>query len=162
MTQSTKPGDDDENAWNDRHLQHAYLWLTTNESSPYCGSPAMLLTAMRIDRAYWHDFRRSFNRGDLTRYRFSVRCQLTKSLQRVLAGEFEPRVIKRNRLGRVTAYEVRPAASPQPLPCPPFYRGTIGITTKGLKISLRRTDASLAPRHDPEGRARLLSPFQKC
>jgi hypothetical protein len=158
---STTPGDDSEDAWNDRHFQHVYLWLTTNPSSPYCGSPAMLLTAMGIDKAYWNDFRRAFNLGDLRRYRMSVRISLTRSFGRVLAGNYAPKVLKRNRLNRVIKYEVKPAVAPQPLPCPAFYRASIQMTSKGLALALKRTDANLAPRYDPAGMQRLTDPFQR-
>lgn len=161
-TRSTVVGDDDENAWNDRHFQHCYLWLTTNPSSPYCGAPAMLFTALRIDRAYWGDFRRAFSQARMQRYRFSVRVTLTRAFQRVLAGEYIPVIVKRNKLNRVTHYKVLPNPHPQALPCPAFFRGSISITTKGLKLALKRTDASLTPYHNPEGAARLMAPFKAC
>jgi hypothetical protein len=156
-----KTGEDDENAWNDRHLQHAWLWLTTNPNSPYVGSPAMLLTAMGISREAWSDFKKAFNRANWTRYRFVVRIRMTRALKRVLAGEFDPIVLKRNKRGQVIKYEIKPALSPTPLNCPPFYRGSIRLTTRGLQLSLKRTDASLEPVHDPQGRNRLINAFQK-
>jgi hypothetical protein len=160
MTMSTKPGDDDENAWNDRHFQHVYLWLTLNPNSPYVSSPAMLLTAMGIDKVYWSSFRTGFNRADLHRYRFSVRVSLTSRFKRVLNGEYTPIVLRRDKNNRITKYEIKPAENPQPLPCPAFYRGSIKITNKGLICTLRRSEATMAPKHDPEGRNRLLNAFQ--
>jgi hypothetical protein len=158
---STVVGDDSENAWNDRHLQHAYLWLTTNPNSPYVGSPAMLFTAMGISKPVWMDFRKAFNRANFSRYRYIVRIRMTKALQKVLAGEYIPTVTKRNKRNQIIGYTITPAVNPQPLNCPPFYRGSVKLTTKGLQISLRRTDAQLAPKHDPEGRNRLINAFQK-
>jgi len=154
-------GDDNDTAWNDRHFQHAYLWLTTNANSPYYGSPAMLLTAMGIDRSVWADFRRAFGRAHFGQYRFSVRVKMTKAFQRVLAGEFTPVVLKRNSLNRIIKYKILPSPDPVPLNCPAFYRGSIKLTTRGLQIALKSTSASLAPAHDPKGKERLLSPFGK-
>jgi hypothetical protein len=119
----------------------------------------MLFTAMKIDKRYWNDFRKAFNRGIFDRYRFSVRLGLTASLKRVLAGYYVPIVLQKNRLNRVIRYSVHEAVEKVPLPCPPFYVGGIRITTKGLQLSLKRTDELLAPKHDPEGVSRLTNAF---
>jgi hypothetical protein len=155
----TKVGEDYELAWNDRHLQHVYLWLTLNPNSPYKNAPAMLLHAMGVPVERRSDFRRDLKRGDLSNFRFSVRCRLTKSFKRVLAGEYDATITKRNKNGIVIGYEVKAAVNPTPLPCPPFYRGSIRITTKGMRIMLRAHEAVMGVKHDPEGRLRLLNPF---
>jgi hypothetical protein len=156
---STEKGADDEKAWSDRHLQHVWLWLTTNPNSPYKGSPTMILTAMGIDRAYWSGFKRSFGSGDFHWYRFSVRLRITAALQKILSGIIMPVVKKRDKRGYVLDFELQTIDVPHPLQCPPFYQGSIRITTRGLQVSLKRTDPVMAPRHDPESRNRLLNPF---
>jgi len=152
-------GDDNEKAWNDRHLQHAYLWLIKNPQSPYQGSIAMLFEAMHIGKEVKEDFKKAFRLGKFARYRFTTRLTMTKRFQDVLAGKFIPVVLQRNSLGRVIKWKILPNPNPQPLPCPPFYRGSIRITTRGLELALKRTDANLAPKHDPKGKERLLNPF---
>lgn len=158
---STKVGADDEMAWSDRHLQHVYLWLTTNPNSPYKGSPSMVLAAMGIDKTSWQGFKKAFSTGDFHWYRFSVRVKITSSFKKVLAGFFDPVIKKKDKRGYVIDYEIKTAQNPMPLQCPPFYQGSIRLTTRGLQVSLRRTDPEMAPKYDPEGKARLLNPFRQ-
>lgn len=156
---STEKGADDEMAWSDRHLQHVWLWLTTNPGSPFKGSPSMVLTAMGIDRTHWSGFKKSFSTGDFHWYRFTVRLRITASLKKLLAGSIVPIVKKRDKRGYVIGFEIKPCDDPRPLQCPPFYQGSVRLTTRGLQLSLKRTDPAIAPKHDPEGRSRLLNPF---
>lgn len=159
MEVSSKVGEDSEGAWNDKHFQHCWIWLTKNPNSPYFGSPAMLLTALYIAKPAWQQFKKSFRTGNLSYYRFGVRMRMTRAFKNVLNGTYEPVVLKRNSRGIIIKYEVRKSDNPKPIPCPPFYRGSIKITTKGMTLSLRRTDASMATFHDPEGLQRLTNPF---
>jgi len=161
MEVSTKVGEDSEGAWNDRHFQHCWIWLTKNPNSPYFGSPAMLLTALQISRPAWAGFKKAFNTANLVYYRFEVRMRMTKAFKRVLAGMYDPIILKRNKNGLIIKYDVQKSANPKPILCPPFYRGSIRITTKGLLVSLKRTDAVMATFHDPEGLQRLTNPFGK-
>ena len=156
---STEKGADDEMAWSDRHLQHVWLWLTTNPGSPYKGSPSMVLTAMGIERPHWSGFKKSFNTGDFHWYRFSVRIRITASLKKLLSGFMVPVIKKRDNRGYFIYYEIKTTDNPMPLQCPPFYQGSVRITTRGLQITLKRTDPVLAAKHDPEGQRRLLNPF---
>ena len=156
---STQVGADDENAWSDRHLQHVWLWLTTNPNSPYKGSPSMVLTAMGIDKPHWNGFKKGLAAGDMHWYRFSVRIRLTASFKKLLNGDFIPTVKKRDKRGYVLDFDIKKADNPLPLQCPPFYNGSIRLTTRGLQIALKRTDPPMAVKHDPEGRSRLLNPF---
>ena len=48
-------GADNDLAWNDRHLQYVWFWLTLNDKSPFCGAPNMLLHAMKIHPALRRD-----------------------------------------------------------------------------------------------------------
>jgi hypothetical protein len=154
-------GEDSEDAWNDKHFQHVYLWLTTNPNSPYRGIPIVLLAAMGIDPSARSDFKKCFETGSFARYRFGVRIRQTAAFKRVLAGLYLPEVTKRDKIGRVRGYIIRPAPNPQPLPCPPFYRGSINMSTKGLRVMLRQSDAQLAPMHNPDGADRLMNPWGK-
>jgi len=156
---STEIGADDEKAWSDRHLQHVYLWLTTNPNSPYKSSPSMVLAALNIEKEKWPGFRKAFSTGDFHWYRFGVRIRITAGLKKILAGMFEPIVKKRDKRGYILDWEIKTVENPFPLQCPPFYQGSVKITTRGLQVSLKRTDPQMAPKHDPEGRTRLLNPF---
>lgn len=156
---STTPGEDTEMAWSDRHLQHCYLWLTSSPSSPYKGSPTMMFAAMGIEKVYWSDFKKNLAKGDFHWYRFSVRLRMTQNFKNIIAGIFEPIVLKRNVKGVITKWVIKRAINPQPLPCPQFYTGGIKITTRGLKLTMQSTDATLASRYDPEGLRRLTKAF---
>ena len=154
-------GEDSEDAWNDKHFQHVYLWLTMNPNSPFKGTPNVLLAAMNIDSSARGDFKRAFAEGNFRRFRFGVRIRQTAAFKRVLSGLYEPEVLARDKIGRVKKFVIRPAVNPRPLPCPPFYRGSINISAKGLRVMLRQSDATLAPMHNPDGAARLLNPWGK-
>jgi len=119
----------------------------------------MVMAALGIDKSAWKQFKRAFSTGDFRWYRFSIRVRMTAAMKRVLAGMYEPIIKRRNKRGYIIDYEIRTVENPMPLQCPPFYAGGIRITTKGLQLSLRRTDPAMAPKHDPEGLNRLLKPF---
>jgi hypothetical protein len=156
----TTPGADDPDAWNDAHLKFVYFWLTRNDASPYKGAPTVLLTAMKIEPVHWDRFKQFFNRTHNRReFRLIVRRGLTQGFKNVLAGLYEVEILKRCKLGYVRKFTIKPAVTPRPLSCPQFYRGSIAITTKGLRIMTASHDCKLAALHDPEGRARLTNPF---
>lgn len=156
---STKVGDDDPKAWNNQHLQHAWLWLVHNEASPYKGAPTMLLACMGFQRYSFKALKNHFPRAMFDVYRFTFRLRATEGFKRVINGLVVPKVIKRNKLGHVIKFEVLRADDPKPLPYPPFYRGNIRLTAKGMILQFRRTDEMLIKRHDPEGVRRLQNPF---
>lgn len=159
MKISRVKGEDSEDAWNDAHLKHVFLWLIKNDRSPFFGAPTMLMGAMKIDPVYRKNLISSLRRGNLGNYRFATRISLTAGFKRVLSGLYEPKVLSRTSAGVVLKFEIRPSASPQPLPCPPFYRGSIQLTRDGMKVRLRQSDAVLTPMHNPEGMDRLKNPF---
>ena len=152
-------GADNDLAWNDRHLQYVWLWLTLNESSPFCGAPNMLLHAMRIHPALRSNLKKMFETGKLI-LRFSVRKMLTYRLREICGGRYTPRVDKRDRRGRVIRFTILEEVNPQPYPIPAFYRGNLQVTTKGLRLSVRRAVQVNTPRVSPnEAKDRLLNPF---
>jgi len=148
------PGDDNDLAWNDRHLQYVWLWLLRNERSPYYGCPSMLLTAMDVDRPHWPSLRKAGRSGKYY-IRFSVRVRLTARFKVVLSGEFLPRIDKRTRNGIVRAFTLLPQETPIPLPMPPWIRGSIKITSKGIQLMV---SSASKPRVFGE-KSRLFNPF---
>ena len=152
-------GSDNDLAWNDRHLQYVWLWLTLNELSTYCGAPNMLLAAMKIYPTLRSNYKKMFGAGKLI-IRFGVRKMLTYRLREICGGRYTPRVDKRDRRGRVIRFTILEEVNPQPYPMPAFYRGNLQLTTKGLRVSVRSAIQVNAPRVSPnEAKDRLLNPF---
>ena len=154
----TDEGLDTDLAWNDRHLQYVYLWLVNNPSSPYKSSPAMLLTAMDVDKCHWSSLRRSLKAGKLY-IRFSVRMRLTAKLKMVIDGQVTPRIDKRDSKNRIIKYTILPASNPQAISIPQWIKGGIRVTTKGLQLLVRQTASCFTSRHDPQDKERLTNPF---
>ena len=154
----TVEGEDTDLAWNDQHMRYVYQWLIENELSPYKGSPAMLLTAMDVDRLYWSELKKGFKKGKLY-IRFSVRIRLTAKFKLVIDGNFRPRVERKDKLGRITKYSILPVSDPQPLPIPRWITGGISFGKSGIQLLVRGAVENFAPRHDPQGRERLANPF---
>ena len=152
-------GSDNDLAWNDRHLQYVWLWLTLNELSPYCGAPNMLLAAMKIYPTLRSNYKKMFGAGKLI-IRFGVRKMLTYRLKEVCSGKYTPRVDKRDRRGRVIRFTILEESNPTAYPIPVWYRGNLQITTKGLRVFVRRSEQVNAPRVSPnEAKDRLFNPF---
>ena len=92
--------------------------------------------------------------------RFSVRKMLTYRLREICGGRYTPRVDKRDRRGRVIRFTILEEVNPQPYLIPAFYRGNLQVTTKGLRLSVRRAVQVNTPRVSPnEAKDRLLNPF---
>jgi hypothetical protein len=161
MKVSTVRGEDDEMAWNDAHFQHVYFWLVRNPNSPYFGAPSMLMGALKVEPVYRENMKKAFQRANFSNFRFSTRITITAALKRVLSGLYEPEILSRTKKGIVLKFVIRPAANPQPLACPPFYRGSIKMTPQGMKVQLRQSDAVMATSHNPDGVARLKNPWGK-
>jgi hypothetical protein len=158
----TEAGYDDERAWNDDHIHFVMMWLIKNEASPFYKSRIMIIVAMGFSRGpQTANLAADIVKRNLGRYRFSTRLSLTRGFKRILAGDVLPKDVVRTKAGVVRSFSIVKVANPQPLPCPPWHRGTISLTKDGIKLQLKRSDAMLAPKHDPAGRERLLNAFGK-
>lgn len=151
---------DEENVWNDEHFRHCWDWLIKNDSSPFKGAPTMLAAAMYITKERRKQWALTMRRKDRpTLMGYATRLKRTIHLKKILAGIITPVVHFRRSNGVVQRFEIVISANPVPLNCPPFYVGRINLGRGGPRVTLRRTDAMMVTRHDPEGQARLLNPF---
>lgn len=156
---AAKIGEDNDVAWNDRHIQYVWLWLTMNEKSPFCSAPNMLLEALKIHPTLKSKFKKQFNTGDMW-LRFSTRRMITYRLKEICGGKYLPRVDKRDSKGRIFRFTILENPNPAPYPIPAFYRGTLHVTTKGIKLFVRGAVQVNAPRVSKnEEKEKLLNPF---
>jgi hypothetical protein len=150
---------DSDMMWSDAHFRHCWNWLLNSDQSPCKGSPAMIVHGLGIRRAKMQDWKRRFGRADPFDMAYKTRMRMTARFKRLLSGVVEVVPTKINKNGMVIGCEVRPLVHPRPLNCPAFYRGSIAIGRHGMKVVLKRTDAVMATKHNPDGIARLTNPF---
>jgi len=151
----TEIGYDTDLAWNDEHLCYVYFWLTENPESPYKGAPSMLLSALNVRKESWGDYKKQMRKRDLW-LRYSTRIWLTARMKFVLSGGVIPRIDKRDKNGNVRKFSILPAANPVPIPIPNWYRGTIKMTAKGLKVFVQ---SAHQPALVSKDKSRIVNPF---
>jgi len=128
-------------------------WLTQNEQSPFVGCPSCVLKAMDIDKSFWGTLKTQFKKGKLW-LRFSVRMRMTAKFKQVLSGEMTVANIVRDKKNRPRSFDIVFVPNPVPLPIPNWYRGTIEISRRGLKMKIKSVTVEPAP-----DRSKLFNPF---
>ena len=156
---SKDPNSDTDLVWSDAHFRYCWAWLLTSDQSPYKGSPAMIVHGLGVPKHKMRNWKFRFRKTEPFDMAFATRMRMTARFKKVMNGLVETIAVRRDKLGRVLECEVRPVAYPKPLNCPPFYRGSISMGRNGMKVILKRTDAIMAPKHNPEGIQRLTNPF---
>lgn len=154
-----KEYEDEERVWNDAHLRFCFYWLVGNQQSPFYRGRLMLMAALNIRKEKRLDWIRKFRDKRPMAIYYKTRVVLTARFKEILAGVYVPKVLKRGSDGRILKFEIEVSLDPKPLNCPPFYVGRINLGQNGPKVTFRRTDVIMVPRHNPEGMARLLNPF---
>jgi len=150
---SSEIGHDTDTAWNDEHLCFVWFWLTENELSPYKGCPSVLLSALNVQKVNWKTTKKQFRARKLW-IRFSIRLWLTARMKYILSGEVVPRIDKRDKNGNVRKFSILVVEKPIPIPIPNWYRGTIKMTAKGLRIFVQTP-----PQKISKDNSRLVNPF---